>query len=103
MSLNKGKPLFHLDLHGKKDRKKNSDIDLGVKAILEGFKYNDRIMVDTIIRKLSQKLNKVFSATKLNGHQVVCNPHGELQGRWPLPPHDSSESIKAKQVFTMTQ
>ena len=30
---NKGKPLFHLDIHGKKDRKRNSDIDLGTESI----------------------------------------------------------------------
>ena len=30
-------PLLHIDIHGKKDRKTNSDIDLGVKAISESF------------------------------------------------------------------
>jgi hypothetical protein len=30
-------PLFHLDLHGKKDRKHNMDIDIGTKALREDF------------------------------------------------------------------
>jgi len=33
--------MLHLDIHGKKDRKNNSDIDLGVKAICESFAQED--------------------------------------------------------------
>ena len=39
---NRGRPLFHLDFHGKKDRKTNSDIDLGTKALLEFFHEEDQ-------------------------------------------------------------
>jgi hypothetical protein len=38
---NKDLPLLHIDIHGKKDRKNNSDIDLGVKAICESFAPED--------------------------------------------------------------
>lgn len=38
---NRGKPLLHIDIHGKKDRKINSEIDLGVKAVVEGFSLQD--------------------------------------------------------------
>jgi len=31
-------PLLHLDIHGKKDRKTNMDIDLGTRALKEDFK-----------------------------------------------------------------
>ena len=34
-------PLFHLDIHGKKDRKHNMDIDLGTRAMREDFKVED--------------------------------------------------------------
>ena len=30
-------------------------------------------------------MNKVFNPVKLNGFRVICNPSGELQGRWPDP------------------
>jgi len=40
---------------------------------------------------------------KVNDHPVICNPHGELQGRWPVPAQDATEKQKAQQVFTMTQ
>jgi hypothetical protein len=68
-------PLLHLDIHGKKDRANNSDIDLGITAISESFSYEDQTsLVRPLIKKLSSKLSKVFSHVKLNGHKVVCNP-----------------------------
>ena len=43
MQINGGMPVLHLDIHGKKDRKMNSDIDLGVKALAEGFDETDQV------------------------------------------------------------
>jgi hypothetical protein len=34
-------PLFHLDIHGKKDRKHNMDIDIGTRALREDFCVED--------------------------------------------------------------
>ena len=34
-------PLFHIDIHGKKDRSYNSDIDLGILAMKENFLPED--------------------------------------------------------------
>jgi hypothetical protein len=40
-SLQASTPLFHLDIHGKKDRKTNMEIDLGTRAMKEDFKAED--------------------------------------------------------------
>jgi len=45
-------------------------------------------------------MNKVFARDKINGFKVVCNPEGELQGRWP--DCCETEGDKKQQVFTMT-
>jgi len=34
-------PLFHLDIHGKKDRKHNMDIDIGTRALREDICVED--------------------------------------------------------------
>jgi hypothetical protein len=94
--------MFHIDLHGKKDRPNNSDIDLGVKAIKEYFAEEDqKTLVSPLIKKLTKKMNKVFSSVKLNGFRVVCNPAGELQGRWPDPEEVEGEE-KGEQMYTMS-
>jgi len=73
-------------VHGKKDRSWNTDIDLGVKAIRENMEIADKdTLVKPIIETFTRKLNQVFEGVMLNGYPVVCNPAGELQGRWPLP------------------
>jgi hypothetical protein len=78
--------MLHIDMHGKKDRANNSDIDLGVKSIKEHFLEEDqKNLVGPLIKKLTSKMNKVFNPVKLNGFRVICNPAGELQGRWPDP------------------
>jgi len=35
--VNKNKPLFHIDIHGKKNRKNNADLDLGTMPMEENF------------------------------------------------------------------
>jgi len=76
--------MLHIDIHGKKDRKTNSDIDLGVKAICESFAPEDQVrLVQPLIKKLSKKMTAIFARDKINGFKVMCNPEGELQGRWP--------------------
>lgn len=72
-------PLFHIDVHGKKDRSWNTDIDLGVKAIRENFDPADKdSVVKPLIETFARKLNKLFEGVVLNGFPVVCNPAGEL-------------------------
>ena len=47
-------------------------------------------------------MNKVFNPVKLNGFRVICNPEGELQGRWPDPEQVEGEE-KPQQMYTMAQ
>lgn len=76
VKTNKSRPLLHLDILGKKDRKNNSDIDLGVKAFSDDF--HDQSLVQPLIKRLTFRMNKAFKGVKLNGFRVVCNPDGEL-------------------------
>ena len=59
-------PLFHLDIHGKKDRKMNRDIDLGTKAMIEDSHPDDQVIfVTPLIHKLQQEINRVFNGVVL--------------------------------------
>ena len=76
-------PLFHLDIHGKKDRKHNMEIDIGTRAIREDHVKDDQeTFVRPLIRTFTQKLNDVFQGLDIKGHKVVGNPEGELVGKW---------------------
>jgi hypothetical protein len=58
----KRQPLFHLDIHGKKDRSTNTDIDLGTRALLETFVKSDQeMLVYPLIKTMTAKMNKVFA------------------------------------------
>lgn len=90
---------MHIDIHGKRDRKLNTDIDLGVKALREVFTLDDQeSLVKPLIKTFSRKVTKLFANMTLNGHPIVCNPNGELKGRWPSP----IKGRRQVQTFTMT-
>lgn len=77
------KPLFHIDIHGKKDRKYNMDIDIGTKAIREDFHQRDQdTLVKSLIRQITSRINDVFSNKEIKGFRVKGNPEGELVGKW---------------------
>ena len=76
-------PLFHLDIHGKKDRKYNMEIDLGTRAIRDDYHKDDQSgFVQSLVKIFTYKLNNVFQGTEIKGFPVICNPDGELVGKW---------------------
>jgi hypothetical protein len=50
-----------LDIHGKKDRKTNMDIDLGTRAMREDFKQEDQEgLVQSLIQGFAERINNLF-------------------------------------------
>jgi len=59
------------------------DIDLGTRAMREDFKSEDQeSLVEPLISSFAQKMTEIFEKVELKNMQVVCNPQGELVGKW---------------------
>lgn len=59
------------------------DIDLGTRAMKEDFKAEDQeAFVQGLITGFTEKMNEVFKEVEIKGFKVVCNPDGELVGKW---------------------
>jgi len=59
------------------------DIDLGTRAMREDFKPEDQEnLVEPLISSFAQKMTEIFEKVELKNMQVVCNPQGELVGKW---------------------
>jgi len=59
------------------------DIDLGTRAMREDFKPEDQeSLVEPLISSFAQKMTEIFENIELKNMQVVCNPQGELVGKW---------------------
>ena len=62
-------------------------MDLGTKALKEDFSDNDQ---DTLVKKvivhLTNQINITFERIVINGFNTICNPDGELKGKWQKGP-----------------
>lgn len=59
------------------------DIDLGTRAMKEDFKEEDQeSFVQGLITGFTEKMNEVFKDVEIKGFKVLCNPDGELVGKW---------------------
>ena len=59
------------------------DIDVGTKALREDFSEQDQnTLVNNLIHGFTSKMSEVFKDLTVKGHPVVCNPNGELVGKW---------------------
>ncbi len=59
--MNPGVPLFHIDIHGKMDRKDNYDLDLGVQCLYaHWWEQGELDFVDSIVKNLKTGFDKVL-------------------------------------------
>lgn len=59
------------------------EIDLGTRAIRDDYHKDDQAeFVMSLVRSFTHKLNSVFQGIEIKGFPVLCNPDGELVGKW---------------------
>lgn len=59
------------------------DIDLGTRAMREDFKLEDQEgLVQSLIQGFAERINNLFHEVEIKNMAVVCNPEGELVGKW---------------------
>mmetsp|Transcript_8008 Transcript_8008/g.11907 ORF Transcript_8008/g.11907 Transcript_8008/m.11907 type:complete len:217 (+) Transcript_8008:267-917(+) len=76
-------PIMHIDIHGKKNRKNNMDIDLGVRAMEVLFEDDKQAFVDYFHNILAVNLSEALEDCplyKLMPFRIA--PEAELNGYW---------------------
>jgi hypothetical protein len=59
------------------------DIDIGTRALREDFSQEEQeSFVRPLVKGFTENLSQVFKGMVVKGHPVVCNPQGELVGKW---------------------
>jgi len=88
MLRNQGKPLMHIDIHGKNDRKNNSEVDLGIKQLEKMLPESQQeTFVQPLINQFRSKMNKIFKGVRARNFQVWFNHKIEtLTGYWNTGP-----------------
>ncbi len=81
---NHEKPLVHIDIHGKMDRKDTYELDLGVKSLEIHFGgLGEAGFVKEFVRALTEGFNRVLKPlTKYKEYQASCQPDPILNGYW---------------------
>jgi hypothetical protein len=82
---NEGKPLFHIDVHGKMDRADNFDLDLGVTCLYKHWineSYQEQDFIHALIRNLEIGFNHVLKNISHKGHTAKVNKDPYLNGNW---------------------
>lgn len=79
-----GKPLFHIDVHGKLDRKDSYELDLGVSCLLKHWdQYGESDFLVAFINNLKTGFDKILKdIPKYKGFTSVCNEDPYLNGNW---------------------
>ncbi len=77
---NNGMPLFHIDVHGKKDAKKHVTLDLGTMPM--NVKYPDQYLWNSLTTQLAAEFRKVFKGMKINGMPANIDDDPRLHGFW---------------------
>ena len=77
-------PLMHVDIHGKKDRKEDYDLDLGVQCLHKHWlKYEENDFLQAFVAKLTSGFNTVLNnIPKHKDYGAVCNNDPILSGNW---------------------
>jgi len=78
--VNKNKPLFHIDIHGKKNRKNNADLDLGTMPMEENFW--DKELWFNLTEELKKGFDKAFKGIKIRKFKPKCECNPSLHGLW---------------------
>ena len=77
-------PLFHVDIHGKMDRKDNYELDLGVICMYHHWtEPADMRFAMAITERLTEGFNKVLATIpKYKEYKAICNNDPVLHGLW---------------------
>ena len=82
-------PLLHVDIHGKTDREKDCDIDVGIKCMEVHWKGDNLIKE---IRQFFDYFGNIFADVIIKGHQCRFNAHpARLSGYWGGREHTMTE------------
>eukprot|EP00949_MAST-11_sp_MAST-11-sp1_P003072 g3072.t1 len=84
--LDRGLPCLHIDLHGKRDRKKHSvhQIDVGMEPFVQHHsccQWTEE-QVDLLRSILTREIDKEFEGLRCGGKAVKANPDPRLHGWW---------------------
>ena len=81
---NHEKPLLHIDIHGKMDRKDTYELDLGIQCIYKHFgKRNETEFIDAFIGSLTEGFNKALMPLETyKGFKASCQNDPVLHGNW---------------------
>jgi len=79
---------MHIDIHGKNDRKNNSEVDLGIKQLEKMLPESQQeTFVQPLINQFRSKMNKIFKGVRARNFQVWFNHKIEtLTGYWNTGP-----------------
>ncbi|CDW81872.1 UNKNOWN [Stylonychia lemnae] len=82
--LQQGVPLFHIDIHGKLDRKDCYDLDLGIECAVKHWEgYGEQDFLNAFINKLKSGFNEILkNIPKYKGFEAKCNENPYLNGNW---------------------
>jgi len=76
-------PLLHIDIHGKYNRKDNSDMDLGISSLIVHFKSEeDASFAMGLSAYLTEAFNNCFKGRLFNKIEARCEPECYLSGYW---------------------
>lgn len=82
VNLNSNLPLWHIDIHGKKDRPKNRKIDVGILTTLELWAENHSktgFLVD-FKKSILKNLSQAFEGVTVNSFKVEPDMNPRLHG-----------------------
>lgn len=81
MKLFGNKTLFHIDIHGKCNRKNNSDMDLGTMPMTWLWPKESEFQ-DNLVESLKNGFDQVFKNIKIRGFTPNCESDPYLHGYW---------------------
>ena len=73
-------PLFHIDVHGKHEKKGHMNLDLGTMPMQ--VEYQDQELWYNLTSQLAHEFSKVFKGIKIKGVCAQCDPDPRLHGFW---------------------
>ena len=83
ISRNRASPMWHIDIHGKKDRQHDGDIDMGSEALRVYASADEYVrFVKPMVQFLEKHLNKLFYGKMIKVYPVKVNPDAQLNGYW---------------------
>jgi hypothetical protein len=81
---NQGKPLMHIDIHGKMDRKDTYELDLGVQPFYKHFSpHGEQDFIDAFVGSLTEGFDRALAPLeKYKSFKASCQNDPVLHGLW---------------------